>query len=70
MLTAANEFNATSMLGSWDLNTTTGDCCFRMWTYAVDDECPQFVPEAIFGQIESAIDADVICEAACGARRW
>lgn len=64
VLNVANEFNASSMLGSWDLNTATGYCCFRMWTYAVNDETSAFVPEAIFGQVESAIDADVICAAA------
>lgn len=64
VILVANEINALSMLGSWNLNDANGDCWFAMWTYAVEEAVPAFVPDAMFGQIETSIDADLICRAA------
>ena len=55
------------MLGAWDLNPETGALMFRMWTYAVEQEIPQWAAEAALTHIQNFISAEQICAVAYGA---
>jgi len=61
-----SNWNALAYFGSWQIDMDSGDCWFRVWTYAVDGEIPEWVPEAVFGQVEGSIDAREFCDAAYG----